>query len=130
MNLAKKIIVAAALSGTVIVNGSGALQAADTSSELTMGPLYGISFDVGTKRAVSYFLTDNGQCKLVLTLADPPDWDGVPSLTAIRFEAAIFVGKVTHFKSSEGKALEFTCHEGAQAMSVKEIEQVAIDAVR
>ena len=43
---------------------------ADPASPLIMKPLQGVSFDIGTKRAVSYFLSDNDACKLTLTLAE------------------------------------------------------------
>jgi hypothetical protein len=32
--------------------------------------LQGASFDIGTKRAVSYFLSDDEECKLTLMLAE------------------------------------------------------------
>jgi hypothetical protein len=48
----------------------------DISSEmLTMKPLHGVSFDLGTKRAVSFFSSVAGHCKLVLTYAEPLVWD-------------------------------------------------------
>lgn len=121
-----KIIAATALTGLLALHNAGAVQAAESSSQLTMKPLHGISFDVGTQRAVSYFLSDNGRCKLVLTLAEQPNWDDGPSLSATRFEAAVPGGKSTRFNSPEGKALEFACQTDAQAMSVKAVEQVAV----
>ena len=82
----------------------------------SIAPVVTISFDVGSKRAVSYFLSDNGQCKLVLTLADPPKWDDISTFTATRFEARVPGGKATRFLSSESKSYEFACHVNAQAM--------------
>jgi len=32
-----------------------------------MSPMEGVSFDIGAEHAVTYFLSDNGRCKLVLT---------------------------------------------------------------
>ena len=61
----------AVLAGLVLASAPSKAASADYT--LTMKPLHGISFDVGTKRAVSYFLSVAGQCRLVLTLADPPD---------------------------------------------------------
>ena len=76
-----------------------------TNSIMMMKPLQGITFDVGTKRAVSYFLSVNGTCKLVLTLAETigPD-DQVPNAESTRFEAA---NAVMRSKSSlDGKRTE------------------------
>ena len=124
MTFSKNIFVATALAGIFCANAASEIRAAD-SSLLTMKPLHGISHDVGTKRAVSYFLSDNGKCKLVLTLAEAPNWDEVPNLIATRFEAAIDAGKTTRFHATAGKSLQFACQAGAQAMNVKVLDQVA-----
>lgn len=123
MNFVQKILVASALAGGLSA-GNG-LQAADLSSGLTLKPLHGISFDLGTRRAVGYFLNDDGQCKLVLTLAEAPDRSDVSRFAATRFEAAIRPGKATRYDSTEGGAIEFACQTNAQAMSVKAVKQVA-----
>ncbi len=129
MNSTKKITVAMALTSVLAISHAGALQAAESSPVLTMKPFYGISFDVGTKRAVTYFRADNGTCDLVVTLADPPSWDDdIPAFSAERFEAAIPAGKSRRFSSAEGKTLEFACQARAEAMSIKAVEQIATRA--
>ena len=45
----------AALAGLVLASASALQKRQVPSYTLTMKPLHGISFDVGTKRAVSYF---------------------------------------------------------------------------
>ena len=92
---------------------------------MTMKPLQGVSFDIGTKRAVSYFLSDNGACKLSLMLAEVVQDDEVNGLTAARMTVAVEVGKVAHFDTAEGKSLEFKCQAGAQVMSVNVLDRVA-----
>jgi hypothetical protein len=86
---------------------AGTLQAAETSSVLTMKPLHGISLDVGTKRAVSYFLSKNALCKLTLMVGEAFTDDEVPADTATRFNVSIDPGKT------------------AQAMSLTTVNQVA-----
>lgn len=115
------------LAGILIAN---AARAEDFSNVQILKPLHGISFPVGTKHAAGYFLSDNGVCKLVLTLADEPNWDEIPNFTATRHEAAIPAGKATQFNATEGKAIEFACQAGARAMSVKGTEQVTMDSAR
>ena len=124
MNMLTKIIAGTAFAAVLSLSTAVATQAAD---EMTMKPLQGVSFDVESKRAVSYFLSDNGTCKLVLTLAEAPNWNEGPrpSLTTTRFEAAIGAGKTARFEVSEGKSLEFACYADAQVMSVRGLEQVA-----
>ena len=82
---------------------------------MTMKPLQGVSFDIGTKRAVSYFLSDNGACKLTLTLAEVVQDDEVNGPTAARMTVAVEVGKVAHFDTAEGKSLEFKCQAGRRS---------------
>ena len=74
-----------------------------------MKPLQGVSFDIGTKRAVSYFLSDGNSCKLTLMLAEVVHGDEVNGLTATRVTVAIEAGKAAHLDTVEGKTLEFKC---------------------
>ena len=85
----------------------------------------GISFEIGTKHAVSYFLSDKGTCKLSLMVADAFDGEEVPRSQTTRFDVGIDDGKSARLEVAEGKALEFTCQPGAHAMSVKTLDQVA-----
>lgn len=124
-----KILTISALSAILFANEASALLASDFAP-MTMKPLQGISFDLGTKRAVSYFLKDQDQCKLVLTYAAAPDWKAIPSLTATRFEARIPAGQSTRFDASEGPSVEFFCHTDARAVTVKQSEHIAVDATR
>jgi mono/diheme cytochrome c family protein len=126
MTILTKIIAATALTGIVFVNGAGALKAADSSSVLTMKEMQGVSFDIGTQRAVSYFLNSSGTCRLVLTMAEPyngsDDGDDVYSFASSRFETAIPAGRAARFKPASGRAFEFTCQAGAKSMSITAVE--------
>ena len=110
MTSIKTIIVAATLSTLSL----GAAQAAET-----VKPLQGINFHAGTKHAASYYLNDNGTCKLVVTLADDANYEPT------RFEAAIADGSSTHYQLAEGKSLEFGCRDHAQLMTVSTLEAIA-----
>ena len=94
-----------ALAGFVFAASSPS-KAASAEYTLTMKPLHGISFDVGTKRAASYFLSVAGQCRLVLTLADQPDWEQFASFTTTRFEVTLPARQTLRFTSPENKMLE------------------------
>jgi len=95
------------------------------ASPLTMKPLQGVSFDIGTKRAVSYFLSDGNSCKLTLMLAEVAHGDEVNGLTATRVTVAIEAGKDAHLDTVEGKMLAFKCQDGAHVMRVEASNQVA-----
>jgi hypothetical protein len=128
--IATKTIATTLLSGIVLTHGAVGAQAADTTAKLTMKPLHGISFDVGARRAVSYYQNSNGRCALVLTIAEAPNWDNPARFTSTRFEATLPAGETARYKSDEGKAIDFSCEEAAQTMSVDQIEQIATGTVR
>ena len=126
MKPVKKIIAGTAFAAILSLSMSAAAQAADV---LTMKPLQALSFDVATKHAVAYFLSQNGACKLAVTLAETPNADDVTTFTMTRFEAAIDAGKATRFYASVGQTLEFACQADTLAMTVKSVEQI-VDAAR
>ena len=131
MNLAKNIIVATALTGVLAMAHLGAVQARDgTPVWRTMKPLHAISFDVGRKHVLSYFLSKNGLCELTLMVADRPDetpkGDEIPTLATTRFKTAIDGGKAARLDTAEGKSLEYVCATDAQAMRVRELDRVAV----
>ncbi|MGI9402899.1 MAG: hypothetical protein ACR2OF_00110 [Hyphomicrobium sp.] len=131
MNFAKKIFVATALTGVLAMANLGAVQAGDSSPGWKpMKPLYAVSFDVGRKHVLSYFLSKNGLCDLTTLLTDRPDeaveGDEIPALKTARFNATIDAGKSAHYDTAEGKSLEYVCATDAQAMSVRQVNQVAV----
>jgi hypothetical protein len=125
MNSTKNIMIMTVATALLALGTAGASEAADASRPLTMKPLRGVSFDVGTKRAVSYFLSEGGQCKLTLIVAERMTDDAVPTDTPVRFEATIDAGNDTRVDTPEGKGLQFECKPGSLAMSVIEVEQLA-----
>src|SRR5262249_3145868 len=110
---------AIAFAGIPAIAGPGMSRAIDPALPLTMKPLQGVSFDIGTKRTVSYFLSDGAACKLTLTVADVIDDDEVNGLTATRMTVSVQTGKLAYLDTADGKSLEFKCQEGAQAMSIE-----------
>ena len=105
--------------------GPGTARAADPAIPPTMKPMQGVIFDIGTKRAVSFFLIDDDACKLNLTLAELAHDDEVNGLTAARIVVPVEVGKIAHFDTVEGKSIEFKCLAGAQAMSIEVSNRIA-----
>ena len=119
MRLSKRAAFAIAFAGISTTAGPGITRAKDLTSPLTMKPLQGVSFDIGTKRAVSYFLSDNNACKLTLTLAEVVHDDEVNGLTATRMTVAVEADKAANLDTTEGKSLEFKCQPGAKVMSIE-----------
>jgi hypothetical protein len=132
MNLSTKFIAGAALTGVLAMAYPGAVQGEDLSPGSTaMKHLQAVSFDVGRKHVLSYYLKKGGQCDLTMMVTDRPDQtpegDFEPTLTTAQFKAQITGGKTAlfGFGTSEGRALEYACATDAQAMSVREVYAVA-----
>ena len=119
-----------ALAILILVHCNASLMAADALAVQRLKPLQGINFDLGTHRGVGYFLSENGKCRLVVTVADEPNWKDVQTFTATRFEASIPAGQVTHYDAPEGKVLEFACEADAQSGRMTTTKQYANQANR
>ena len=131
MNLATKVIAATAVTCVLALADLGAVQAEDASPVGSqMKHLQAISFDVGRKHVLSYFLSKKGLCDLTVMVTDRPDatpeGKEIPTLSTARFQATINGGKNAHVDTAEGKSLEYVCATGAQAMSVRQVNQVAV----
>lgn len=128
--LLKRLLLLTPLTCTLALVSVGAVQAWDASPESrSMRPLYAVSFDVGRKHVMSYFLKKDGQCNLTMMVTDrptePPEGDEITPLATSRFEAEINGGKSARFDTAEGRTLEYACSTGAKAMVVRQVNQVA-----
>lgn len=115
--------VVAALASALVVSAAP-LAFADEASELKMTPRHGISFDVGSKRAISYYLGKGGICNLTVLMADSNSLDEVKG-AATRVSIPVIPTKKARIDTAEGKTLEFKCAPSASAMSVRVLDQVA-----
>jgi hypothetical protein len=82
MNSIKNTFAMTVLAGVLSTNAVTSARAEDAT--WTLKPLNGLSFDVGAKRALSYFLSETGQCKLTLIVANQMLGDEVPTDTPVR----------------------------------------------
>ena len=126
MNGLNNIIAATALASILSVNAVPPSLASDTSWR--MKPLSSVSFDVGSKHAVSYYLSERGRCVLTVVVADQMKGDVIPSDTPVRFNIAIDGGKTARLDTAEGRSLRFACAPQTDGMLVSEIEEVAVYA--
>ncbi len=139
MNLSRRIIFGTALSGVLAMACPGVVQAEDLSGGTTMKPLYAISFDVGAKHVLSYFLKKERKptqnrikqsrflCDLTVMVterpATEPEGSRIPTLSTTKFRAEIDGGgaRMVGFDTAAGAMLEYGCTPGAQAMTVRQV---------
>src|SRR5262249_34883583 len=93
-------------------------------------PNQGVSLHLGSKHAVGYFLTDNGVCQLTLVVGDEIRGDDLPSTASARFRATVGSGKTARFDTGSGTELQFAGADGAVAMTVEPMAQLAYTPVQ
>jgi hypothetical protein len=81
----------------------------------TFTPTDGISYELGSKRAMGFFEPRNGRCRVTLIIAEAVD----PGAGQPRVSLPIRPGESATFTSEQGRSMELTCGEGAQTVSIK-----------
>ena len=100
-------------------------RAEDTTAEKMLKPLAGISFGVGSKRVVGYFVADAHACNLTLMMGDSMASDEVPTSSPTRILQTIAPNSMARVDTTEGESFEFSCKSGATAMTVRMLTDVA-----
>lgn len=110
---------------TIMTLASTAAVSAGEAVSLKMAARHGVSFDVGSKRAVSYYLAEGGVCNLTVLMAESTVEDEVKG-AATRVTIPVIPTRSARIDTAEGKTLEFRCAPSAQTMTVKVLGQVAV----
>jgi hypothetical protein len=129
MNRKIKSAIAISLACTSTLAGAPGLHAEDGPTVTTLKPVSGLGASgphkfllnmvVGKKQAVSYFLNENGVCKVTILVADAFNGVEVPDSKAVRLEVAIGAGGSARMHTAEGQSLEFACQGHAQELIVR-----------
>jgi hypothetical protein len=119
-------IAAIALIGAMVCSNVP-LQAAETQSITRMRPLMAASLDAGNNHIVSYFLSENGVCRLTLMIDEHLSRDDIEATTPTRLQVSVLSGDVARFGTMDGKTLQFACEDGARMMSATELGRVALN---
>ncbi len=123
----KSITASAALISLAL---GGAVNAAERDKTLKALPLHAVSFDIGSKHALSYFLVRDGNCDLTVWLTDSVRDDEVVSAPPARMVVSVPSNKTMQVGSAEGAAAEFACSANAEFMSVRILTEVAYSKPR
>lgn len=133
----RPLMAAAASCAAVICVAQAAIpaHAEDRSAGKIVKPLAAFSVGIGSKQVVGYFVADAHDCNLTLIMADAITGDSmasdeVPKSTPMRIQQTIASNTKTRMDTSEGQSLEFNCQNGAAAMSVRKLTNVAVYKAR
>lgn len=117
---------AMAAAGSLALLSSLPAAAGSTSTHgLRVKPLKGVSFDIGTKHAVTYYENVAGVCQVTMLVADRQDYEGDVPGPAARVRVTVPSGNTARLDTIQGKSLEIGCEKAASAMVVRPVEQVA-----
>lgn len=130
MSRINTLTIAAALLCVSAFADTVALRAENNPPLITLKPMSGpgassaghrflLNEIVGKKQAISYFLNENGLCKVTVMVGDAFIGSDVSDAAAVRFQVALAVGARARMDTSEGSSLEFVCRERAQLLTVK-----------
>jgi hypothetical protein len=109
---------------------SGAVGAAERDATLRALPTHAVTFDIGSKHAISYFLANGSNCDLTVWLTDIFHDDEAAPGTATRMVLSVAPGRTMQVGSAEGMAAEFACATNAEFMSVRTLTEVAYSKQR
>ena len=104
-----------------------AAHAGEVSPATVVKPKAGLSFPIGSKQAVGYFLAENGGCDLTLLVGEAGEAvsDGEKSAAAARFSTLIGLGRTARIDAADGHSVEFFCSTGASVLTTRVIDRVA-----
>jgi hypothetical protein len=110
-----------ALSFGVLASGlvTGAASAHRNPSPETFRSAQAMSYELGSKRAIGYFVSHKGQCQVTLMIAELVDPEEARPTSAARFSVAMMPGQSATVDSEEGVAMVLTCGSGAETVTVK-----------
>jgi hypothetical protein len=108
-----------ALSLGILAAGAiaGAASAHRTAAD-TYRSAQAISYELGSKRAIGYFVSQNGQCQVTLMIAEVIDPEAGRPTSAARLSVGMMPGQSATVDSEEGSAMVLTCGSRAETMNV------------
>jgi hypothetical protein len=125
LTLAASLAVMGAAGFGVATGHAGAFSAANV-----VRPLAGLSFPVGSKHAVGYFLSERGGCDLTLLVGESGDQvSEMPrGSAATRFNTFVSAGRTARIDTADGPSVEFFCSTGSNWLTTRVIDRVAYSA--
>jgi hypothetical protein len=127
-SFSKSLVAAAALA----IAGAAGLSASvghagEFSSATVVKPKAGLSFPVGSKQAVGYFLAERGGCDLTLLIGDAGEAasEAAKGGSASRFSTLVAAGRTARIDTADGPSVEFFCSTGASFLTTRVFDRIA-----
>lgn len=85
----------------------------------------GALLDVGSKRAVAYYVKDANACQVSVIVSETYPEQIPYNIASVRFSASVPGGTSTELATSDGSVLSLTCATGAKSLAVESREAIA-----
>jgi hypothetical protein len=109
--------ISAILASAVVLAIAGSASAR-VSGPQTFKPAEGMIQDLGSKRAIGFFLKVAGTCQMTLMIAEPVS-DGAQPAPSASMSFDMIPGQSVALGSAEGETLVATCGAGAETVEIK-----------
>jgi hypothetical protein len=78
-----------------------------------------MTYTLGSKRAIGYFVVADGKCQVTLMISEAVDAELAQPLSAARLRLSMLPGESAALDSAEGETMQLTCGSGAETVVVK-----------
>ena len=112
--------------GAVTLNASASTAASDTK---VLSEHKAASFNVGTKKAVAFYIKDAGQCNVTVMMSETYSEQLPYDLATVRFTSKVAPNTTSEVVTSDGSKLALSCAQNASNLIVEGLEQVAYSRV-
>jgi len=111
-------IPALVMSGCILAAAGTGVASARMSGPQTFKPSEGMTYVLGSKRAVGYFLNTSGTCQVTLMIAEAVDPDVAQPTSAARMTVGMTPGQSMTLGSAEGESMVATCGSGGETLQI------------
>ena len=125
----RTFVASMAFLGLALIKGAQPVQAVEGNA-LSVTPIKGISLVLGTKRAIGYYIADNGACNLTLMLQEISFVEENFKPNAARVNMTVGAGTSSSLDTADGPTLAFKCQPSAASMKIEVIDRVAYETAR
>jgi hypothetical protein len=108
----------AALGLCLAAAGASGATTTQSANVATYKANHALSYVLGSKRAIGYFIPVSGECRVTLMIAEAVDPDVAPTVSAARVIMTIRPGQSAAVSSVEAETITLTCGADAQTMQV------------
>ena len=105
--------------GSILCVAATGMASAHLSGPSVFHATEAMTYLIGSKRAIGYFLNKDGACQLTLMIAEAVDPDLAQPPSAARMTVSMMPGQSMALGSAEGESMVATCGADGQTIEIK-----------